>query len=433
MKRVIWLLGPIVAFSTAAIGATQFTGDTVDTAPAVGVANMLTGVTQTTSQLPVAGDTSFEFVSVDEPVSGTIASPGEVDCYFIETQPGQKLVVAAKPTSQFGMRLAIGSGTKCDQSFRLYTTGSYSGAEFIAGGGTYIARVSGEGKETGSYQLAVATSDRPKIMLPPGTPLARVTLPQFADGVSASTAPPSGKPIPTNGSSFKDCAECPEMVVVPAGSFMMGSSAEEEGHEANEGPRHMVKLAQPFAIGKYEVTFDEWDACVKDTACDPAIADNGWGRGRRPVIVSWHEAMRFVRWLRRKTGQNYYLPSESEWEYSARAGTQTPWNTGKALITDDANILNALGRTVPVGGYPANAFGLHDIHGNMSEWVADCYEVGYFGVPADGAAMSVKGCKERVARDGRWDDAPTMVRSAHRRHVAPEPNRIAGFRIARSL
>lgn len=192
-----------------------------------------------------------------------------------------------------------------------------------------------------------------------------------------------------SGASFRDCPECPEMVVVPAGSFMMGSPGSEaryviEGR--NERPQRHVTIAKPFAVGKFEVTFSEWEACVADFGCQGNRwpSDEGWSKGRRPVInVSWNDAKEYIAWLSRKTGQTYRLLTEAEWEYAARAGTTTRYSWGDEFSSSSAN--NNKGRTVPVGGYPANPWGLYDVHGNAWEWVEDCYG-NYIGAPTDGTA-----------------------------------------------
>ena len=141
------------------------------------------------------------------------------------------------------------------------------------------------------------------------------------------------------GDSFKDCPDCPEMVVVPAGSFLMGSPPDEAGRNGNEGPQHRVVIGKPFAVGKFEVTFTEWDACVASGKCKRRPDDNGWGRGRLPVLnVSWDDITReYLPWLSGKTGKGYRLLTESEWEYAARAGTTTPFSTGPTITTDLAN------------------------------------------------------------------------------------------------
>ncbi|MEE8188740.1 MAG: formylglycine-generating enzyme family protein, partial [Kiloniellales bacterium] len=195
-------------------------------------------------------------------------------------------------------------------------------------------------------------------------------------------------------STFKDCELCPEMVVIPAGSFMMGSPADEPIRGKNEGPPRQVNIANPFAVGKFEVTFDEWDACVAADGCDDdRLGDRGWGRGRSPVIlISWDDAKAYVDWLSENTGQPYRLPSEAEWEYVARAGTTTPFSTGQVITTDQANFNGTYTyngsskgayrkKTTIVGSFPANAFGLHDVHGNVVEWVADCTNDNYHAAP----------------------------------------------------
>ncbi len=168
------------------------------------------------------------------------------------------------------------------------------------------------------------------------------------------------------GRAFRDCPDCPEMVVVPAGSFMMGSPMSEQDRISNEGPRHRVTIPEPFAVGKYEVTFSEWDACVAAGGCNGHRPDDaGWGRGQRPVInVNWQDAKAFVAWLSRRTGERYRLLSEAEWEYAARAGTSTRywWGNEVGRAARRKNVR----KTVPVGSYSPNPFGLHDVHGNVA-------------------------------------------------------------------
>ena len=161
------------------------------------------------------------------------------------------------------------------------------------------------------------------------------------------------------GVRFRDCAECPEMVVIPAGSFLMGSPESEKGRDSDEGPQHRVTIPAPFAAGVYEVTFEEWDACVADGGCGGYRPDDeGWGRGRRPVInVSWREAQAYINWLSQKTGGEYRLLSEAEWEYAARAGTTTRYSFGNSISRSKANF-DESGKTVSVGSYKSNNFGL---------------------------------------------------------------------------
>ncbi len=242
--------------------------------------------------------------------------------------------------------------------------------------------------------------------------------------------------------TFKECADCPEMVVVPAGSFTMGSPKSEPGRSSDEGPQHKVTIARQFAVGRFEVTFDEWDACAADGGCDGyEPSDEGWGRGRRPVInVSWDDANAYVAWLAKKTGKPYRLLSGSEYEYATRAGTRTAYPWGNAVGKNNANC-HACGsqwdarQTAPVGSFPANKFGLYDMVGNVREWTEDCYHDTYSGAPADGSAW-IKGanCYERVVRGGSWLIAPAFLRSASRYWFNADYRLdYLGFRVARAL
>ncbi|HSV25519.1 MAG TPA: formylglycine-generating enzyme family protein [Xanthobacteraceae bacterium] len=248
-----------------------------------------------------------------------------------------------------------------------------------------------------------------------------------AETPSASSAP---------GTTFRDCAECPEMVVVPAGKFMMGS---EDGAD-DEKPVHEVVIAKPFAVGKFEVTFDEYDACAAGGGCvnHQHPSDAGWGRGRHPVIaIPWMWVSGYLDWLSQKTGKRYRLLTEAEWEYAARAGTTTKYAFGDTITHDQANFsagTRGQGRTVEVGSYPPNAWGLYDMHGNVWEWVEDCYEVDYEKAPADGSAYVYPSCPTRVARGGSWDYEADDLRSSLRYAVRPYYGvDEIGFRVARSL
>ena len=255
-----------------------------------------------------------------------------------------------------------------------------------------------------------------------------------------------GKPV---GHVFRDGPAYPEMVVVPAGSFMMGTSQSEEGRDDDEGPVHRVMISEPLAVGVYAVTFDEWDACVRDGGgCGGYWPDDeGWGRGRRPVInVSWEDAKAYVSWLSVETGEAYRLLSEAEWEYVARAGTTTPFHTGRTISTDQANYdgdyTYGSGRegryrkkTIPVGSFAANAFGLHDVHGNVWEWVEDCWHGNYADAPENGITWTWGGdCSVRVMRGGSWYKRPDYIRSGfRRRRGTSNRDETYGFRVARTL
>ena len=249
------------------------------------------------------------------------------------------------------------------------------------------------------------------------------------------------------GERFRDCSVCPEVVVVPAGSFLMGSPPSEEGRTNIEEVQREVTISQPLAVGVYEVTFAEWDACVTDRGCNGHRPDDaGWRRGLQPVInVSWGDAQAYVAWLAEDTGRPYRLLSEAEWEYAARAGTQTPFHTGETITPAqanyDTNYIYGGGwkakdrrRTIPVGTFQPNAFGLYDVHGNIWEWTQDCWNRDVSKMSKDGRAWEEGDCSRRVLRGGSWIFSPKVVRSASRNsYVADYRYYYVGFRVARTL
>ena len=244
------------------------------------------------------------------------------------------------------------------------------------------------------------------------------------------------------GEVFRDCDVCPEMVVVPAGSFIMGSPETEEGRRSNEGPQRRVTIGYAFAVGVYEVTFAEWEACVAGGGCGGYQPLELWGRGRLPVRdLHWEDAWQYADWLTQRTGEEYRLLSEAEWEYAARAGTQTAryWGDGTREQCQYANGDSSVGcrdrqeNTAPVGSYRSNGFGLYDVLGNVWEWVDDCYG-GYEDAPTDGLSSYAGDCDYRVLRGGGFYYAPDYLRSARRlRGDASSRNLHFGFRVARSV
>jgi formylglycine-generating enzyme required for sulfatase activity len=252
------------------------------------------------------------------------------------------------------------------------------------------------------------------------------------------------------GQTFKDCAACPEMVMAPAGSFMMGSPENEPLRDPDE-TLHRVTFARPFAVGKYSVTWNQWEACVQDDFCEGQAVEtalrtglNGepianyrdHGRGERPVVgVSWWDAQRFVGWLNAKSGGGYRLLSEAEFEYAARAGTNSAYTWGEEPDHDFANfgrIAGGLGgetggrdvwmdETSPVGSFPPNAWGLYDMLGNTYEWTQDCYEADATKLPADGSVVTTGNCNVRVMRSTSFTSEPHTLRSANRAGQYP-PN-----------
>lgn len=245
-------------------------------------------------------------------------------------------------------------------------------------------------------------------------------------------APPASALSP--GEAFRDCPECGEMVVIPEGEFDMGSAA-----SPVEKPAHKVTIAKPFAIGRREVSFAEWDQCVAEGACKFQPDDHGWGRGDHPVIgVSWDDAKVFVKWLNQKTHKPYRLPTEAEWEYAGRAGTTSAYWWGKDVGDGRANCQGCGGnpgrKALPGGSFRPNAFGLYDTAGNVAEWVEDCWNDSYRGAPHDGSAWTAGDCRLRVLRGGSFDSKVDFVRSASRFRYDEDIRYYAnGFRVARDI
>lgn len=260
-------------------------------------------------------------------------------------------------------------------------------------------------------------------------------------------APTSVGQVARAAETFRDCSDCPQMVSIPSGSFMMGSPASEAGRDDNEGPQRRVTVPA-FAAGKYEATWAEWDRCVSAGACASLTAD-GFGGGARPVTnVSWNEAVAYATWLSNKTGQTYRLLTEAEWEYAARSGTPSAYWWGGGASREYANYgedsccgglasgADKWAKTSPAASFPANGFGLHDMHGNVNEWVQDCFAENYSaGQPSNGSAFQRGSCSSRVVRGGSWFDDPVSLRSASRLISEAPTNRdnSLGFRVARTL
>jgi formylglycine-generating enzyme required for sulfatase activity len=245
--------------------------------------------------------------------------------------------------------------------------------------------------------------------------------------------------------SFRECdVGCPEMIVVPAGEFIMGSpdgtdgkTKAEEGRYDDEGPQHRVVIAHAFAAGINDVTFDEWDACAAVGGCPKKAVDYLMGRGRKPAVgVSFDDAEQYAAWLSLMTGKPYRLLSEAEWEYSARAGTTTAYFWGDEIGNGHANC-NGCGSqrlTSPVGYFAPNAFGLHDMAGNVFQWLEDCLHEGYDSAPNDGSAWTDRNCADRMIRGGSWMNYPRDLRSAARNAGASGDRGVnLGFRVARTL
>ncbi|KHA71542.1 chromophore maturation protein PvdO [Pseudomonas chlororaphis] len=289
----------------------------------------------------------------------------------------------------------------------------------------------------------------PALML---TALAAGLLP----GVAQAATPPAP------GKVFKDCKDCPEMVVLPTGTFTMGTPDDEVGREPDEGPMHPVTFAQPLAISRFQVLRGEWDAYLKDSgykmpdgdtrpgrACKAGIPDYQGSDPRKQytdkhpaVCMDFPEVEAYVAWLSKKTGKQYRLVSESLREYAARGGSSGPFpfpfDEGKEYsIAKHANTYGAADGynfTAPAGSFPANAFGVYDMHGNIYEWTADCYNENYVGAPSDGSAWLSGKCEIRRIRGNDWGEAPVFSRSGNRNATYTDTRGDwIGFRVARDL
>ncbi len=290
----------------------------------------------------------------------------------------------------------------------------------------------------GEYEVEVSA---------PGYETKRETVQHGTTATERRVALVKAEPRRQVGERFRDCPVCPEVVVVPSGSFLMGAPTSEEGYDDTEGPQREVVISHPLAVGVHEVTFAEWDACVGDGGCNRHRPDDErWNRGRQPVInVNWEDAQAYVRWLAEETGKAYRLLSEAEWEYVARAGTQTPFHFGQTLTplqaNYDATYIYGGGwkgvdrrRTIPVGNFLPNAFGLYDVHGNVWEWVQDCWNSDHTEALRDGQARTTGDCSRRILRGGSWIFSPRVLRSASRnRYAADYRYPYVGFRVTRTL
>lgn len=246
---------------------------------------------------------------------------------------------------------------------------------------------------------------------------------------------PGKSAIDVAGSEFKDCDMCPVLVKVPRGEFTMGSNA----NDPSEKPAHHVSISQPFAIGKYEVTTEQWEACVAANACKP-ISTIASAPKRAPVRdVSWDDAQQYLKWLSKLSDKSYRLPTEAEWEFAARGATTTRYWWGEQMQSGKANCKGCgepwqseSPRTV--GSFAANPFGLHDVNGSVWEWVADCWHSSYRGAPDNGKAWDEKNCQVRVIRGGSWqNDAAYMFSSTRFKYDASVRESQNGFRVVRDL
>ncbi|WP_223445106.1 formylglycine-generating enzyme family protein [Pseudomonas sp. BF-R-19] len=260
---------------------------------------------------------------------------------------------------------------------------------------------------------------------------------------------------PLPGKVFKDCRNCPEMVVLPAGTFTMGTPDDEFGREPDEGPVHEVTFDKPFAMSRYQITAGEWAQYMKETGITLPDGDTRPGREcinskprypqgpRQPAVcMNFAEVSAYAAWLSMKTGQHYHIVSEAQREYAARAGSKGafpfPFDPGTEYsIATHANTYgptDGYSYSSPVGSYPANAFGLYDMHGNVYEWIADCYHPDYVGAPTDGSAWTEPNCDTLRIRGNDWGEAPVFSRSGNRNDIDPQTRGDwIGFRVVRIL
>jgi formylglycine-generating enzyme required for sulfatase activity len=307
----------------------------------------------------------------------------------------------------------------------------------------------------------------------PPVQVASIARPQAAPPAQAIAAPAVVQTAPNSVAVVQDCPECPDLVAIPAGEFVMGSAPGESGSDSDEGPQHTVRIPAPLAVGRYEVTRAQFAAFVKGSGYSVKSGcisvrgakflrgknANGQSPGfaqtqRDPVVcVSWTDATAYTQWLSKKTGKAYRLLSEAEWEYAARGGgpSGTPWGSDDAAACRFANVADKAARsdlggmqtaacndgfvqTAPVGRFGGNAFGLHDMLGNAWEWVADCWNENYQGAPTDGSARQTGTCGERPFRGGSWNTKLNDVRPGYRdREEKDERHDNLGFRVVRPL
>ena len=396
-------------------------------------AGFLASVHDVVSTVDVAGETVHHV-----PIFNPGSNHDQVSWLRLANLTGRRVDVTIEGRDDAG-RPASGGGVRVT----LPANGArrISAQQLESGAADFTGRL---GAGTGKWQLFVTADGDLEVVSLLQTPTGHLTN-LSVSGLGRTQAP---EPSPTRpaGSTFRDCAGCPLMVVVPAGSFRMGSPAGETNRDDDEGPVHRVTIGEPLAVGRYEVTFAEWDACHRAGGCTHRPDDQGWGRGNRPVVdVSWNDSREYVRWLSSETGRSYRLLSESEWEYVARAGTTTRYWWGDAIGRNQANC-DGCGspwdarQSAPVGSFSPNPFGLHDVHGNVWEWVQDCRNTSYFGAPLDGSAWESGDCSLRTLRGGSWQrtDLPRYLRSANR-GGSRIGNRLfddrasIGLRVARSL
>ena len=434
LAAIVLLIGAFPAAAQSGPAAVVCVGSERQTLEAAGPVRRV--ITEDVSAVYRVGVRDDDREGMERSLLSELGDPAEASCTW--SNPGDSYVVIIQYTGAIRRDLTLDPD---DPRFQAFAVGYGASAEAAEENATRVdARFVTYADESG-YEVLVAESwAAAAVGVPGGAPSGAGR----AAGAGAPGGQPGGAGL-TPGTEFSDCDVCPQMVIVPAGTFTMGSAASEEGRYDNEGPRHSVTIPAPFAVGVYEVTFAEWDACVRAGGCGGyAPADEGWGRGSRPVInVIWDDAQAYISWLSQQTGARYRLLSEAEWEYVARAGTRTAryWGEGESRQCRNANgrddfvsCSDGYDYTAPVGSFAPNAFGLYDVIGNVWEWTQDCWNGSYAGAPSDGSAWQSGECDRRVLRGGSWFFNPWFLRSAYRCGIATDYRfNYFGFRVARTL
>ena len=353
-------------------------------------------------------------------------------------EAAQRQAAAERDDDAFRRAQAEGTEDAFDAYLRAFPGGRNVEAVLTLKAG--LARAE---RDRSAWQAAVARDERTAY---------EAYLAAFPDGLHLAEALAAVERLTLRpGKVFRDCDDCPEMIVVPPGSFDQGAGPGAPLARSNERPVRPVRLARPFAIGVREVTFDEWDRCVAAGVCRAQPVDNGWGRGRRPVImVSWVDAQDYVSWLSSETGERYSLPSESQWEYVARAGLTGAWPGGAPeRVCDVGNVAGAetgfewrhdacadpfsLG-TGETGYFSPNAMGVYDMVGNVAEWTQDCMNLSYLDAPTDGSSWERGLCSSRVTRGGSWFSGSVELRLSARFPLrSGESNDFTGLRVVREV
>ncbi len=304
----------------------------------------------------------------------------------------------------------------------------------VARGGR--VRVTGRVADRDWYQISTAQGKQGFVYGPLIRPVAEPTVAKPPAPPAQSSSPPTTPSAQVKSLEvFSDCSDCPEMVVLVPGRFTMGARV----GDPSESPAHSVSIRQPFAIGKYEVTVSQWQACVVAGGCAYRDQEAGPKEDLPVRNASWDDAEQYVKWLSSVTGGRYRLPTEAEWEYAARAGTQSRYWWGDKMQGGKANCKDCVSqwdRNAPavVGSYAPNAFGLYDMNGNVWEWVSDCWHPSFAGAPSDERSWEEKDCRQRVLRGGSWRNDATYLYSTSRFYYDADVRyALHGFRVAKSL